>query len=766
MSQLNIHRSFVFWLNKYLEIISVAKLILLTTLLILSGSALSQPDNIEYYQFISPKPGSSLILPENNIIIRQGNIIENTTINAKLIEVIGTESGFHTGEFLITDDMRTLIFKPDVSYYPGEKVSVKFYGGLRTNNGNVLRPIEFDFHISSGVTERDKYIMMNELYDCKLNFNHDNVTKPVTYKLNSETGLPEDFPPITIDTLNNPSPGYLFFAPYTLTTFIGYLIIMDNNGVPIFYERTPYERHALQIQQNRWLTFGDSETNYFYLMDSSYSAVDSFTTGNGYLLNIHDFQFLPNGHALLLAYDWQTIRMDTVVAGGDTAAIVLGAIIQEVDASKNVIFEWRSWDHFQITDATEDINLTDHAIDYVHANAIELDNDGNILLSSRNMDEITKINRQTEEIIWRMGGVKSRKNQFQFFNDTRTFSHQHDIRRLSNGNVSLFDNGALLIPQYSRVLEYELDENNREATLVWEFSYDPPFYKNVMGNMQRLLNGNTIIGWGGFFSPDRRAISEVNFDGSVALELSLPDTITNYQAFKFPWKMNLFVTDPNSIFFESIPVGDSATMVINLISNSPQEINITGFFNSDSSYIVEHSVPFILPPYGLEPIAIKFKPVEDGFFYDVLHIRWDTETKRIAQTMVMTGRTDTIFAGVLSENNVREYKLAQNYPNPFSAGGGSAYDGNPGTKIRFTIPNVGRFAESLNKIEQTGNSLYKVTLKVFDVLGNEIATLVNEDKSAGSYEVEFDGAGLPSGIYFYRLQAGNYIETKKMILMK
>ena len=568
-------------------------------------------------------------------------------LKENLIEVVGSRSGLHTGKLFLSDDMRTVIFKPDIPYYPGEKIDVKFYGGFKTINGNVLNPIDFDFHISPGVTERDNHIVMNDLYDCKLNSNHDNVPQPITYKINSETGLPEDFPPITIDTLNDPSPGYLFFAPYTLTTNVGYLIIMDNSGVPIFYERTPYERHALQIQQNRWLTYGDSETKYFYLMDSSYSIVDSFTTGNGYQLDIHDFQLLPNGHALLLAYDWQTIRMDTVVAGGDSAAIVLGAIIQEVDASKNVIFEWRSWDYFQITDATEDINLTAHSIDYVHANAIELDNDGNILLSSRNMDEITKINGQTGEIIWRLGGVKSRNNQFQFINDTRTFSHQHDIRRLSNGNVSLFDNGKLLVPQYSRTLEYELEEENKEATLVWKFSYDPPIYKNIMGNMQRLLNGNTIIGWGGYFSPDRRAISEVNHDGSVDLELSLPDTFTNYQAFKFPWKMNLFVTDPNSIFFESIPVGDSATMVINLISNSPEEINITGFFNRDSSYIVEHSVPFILPPYGLEPIAIKFKPVEDGFFYDILHIRWDTETRRIAQTMVMTGRTDTIFVGQL-----------------------------------------------------------------------------------------------------------------------
>lgn len=85
------------------------------------------------------------------------------------------------------------------------------------------------------------------------------------------------------------------------------------------------------------------------------------------------------------------------------------------------------------------------------------------------------------------------------------------------------------------------------------------------------------------------------------------------------------------------------------------------------------------------------------------------------------------------------YLLLQNYPNPF----------NPSTTINYQIP-----------------ELSFVTIKVYDVLGNEVATLVNEEKSAGSYEIEFDGNELTSGIYFYRIQAGNFVETKKMILLK
>ncbi|WP_290660910.1 T9SS type A sorting domain-containing protein [Ignavibacterium sp.] len=90
-----------------------------------------------------------------------------------------------------------------------------------------------------------------------------------------------------------------------------------------------------------------------------------------------------------------------------------------------------------------------------------------------------------------------------------------------------------------------------------------------------------------------------------------------------------------------------------------------------------------------------------------------------------------------------EFALEQNYPNPF----------NPSTKIRFSIPNV-------------GTELALSVLKVYDILGNEVATLVNEEKPAGVYEVEFNASQLSSGIYFYKLSAGSFTEIKKMTVLK
>jgi enterochelin esterase family protein len=101
----------------------------------------------------------------------------------------------------------------------------------------------------------------------------------------------------------------------------------------------------------------------------------------------------------------------------------------------------------------------------------------------------------------------------------------------------------------------------------------------------------------------------------------------------------------------------------------------------------------------------------------------------------------------------KDFELYQNYPNPF----------NPTTKIKFSIPNVVRDLSRNNK----GDNLESLTsLKIYDILGKEAATIVNEELSPGVYEVEFSANELSGGIYFYQLRIGNFIETKKMVYLK
>ncbi len=128
-----------------------------------------------------------------------------------------------------------------------------------------------------------------------------------------------------------------------------------------------------------------------------------------------------------------------------------------------------------------------------------------------------------------------KNNQFRFINDSTEnffgFSHQHAIRRLPNGHITLMDNGNMKNPQFSRAVEYELDETNKTATLVWQFRHNPDIYNNSMGYVQRLDNGNTLIGWGE--NENAVAATEVTPSGEVVYEISFPNKLYSYRAFKY-----------------------------------------------------------------------------------------------------------------------------------------------------------------------------------------------------------------------------------------
>jgi thiol-disulfide isomerase/thioredoxin len=134
-----------------------------------------------------------------------------------------------------------------------------------------------------------------------------------------------------------------------------------------------------------------------------------------------------------------------------------------------------------------------------------------------------------------------------------------------------------------------------------------------------------------------------------------------------------------------------------------------------------------------------------------------TSTKKIYQSSSIS-YNELGVTGVNEENNIPiKFGLEQNYPNPF----------NPTTTIKYSIPFVVRNVVSKKSVNnRLVESNYNTTLKVYDILGKEVATLVNKEQVTGNYEVEFDASKLSSGIYYYTLIAGNFSTTKKLVLMK
>jgi hypothetical protein len=327
--------------------------------------------------------------------------------------------------------------------------------------------------------------------------------------------------------------GYIFVA--SLSQFYdgqGAIMILDDTGEPVYINTVPDDEFVgdfktQTVNGTDYLVYhsGALPGNYTfgsaYVLDESYHLVDTWTIENGYGADVHEFLLLDNGHAILMGYF--PIPFDLTPYGGPANGTLLDIVLQEQDENHNVVFEWIGTEHMPIEDTEEDLNTTD-PIDFMHTNAIGVDSDGNWLLSHRNYSEITKISRQTGDIIWRMGGAG---NEFTFTNDIGFFN-QHNITRLANGNLLLFDNGNQHTPPHSRVVEYIVNETTKTVTLYGMWPGDTSEFSNAMGNIQRLPNGNSMIGWG-----TSAKLTEVLTNGTVGLEMLLG--APTYRAFRFPW---------------------------------------------------------------------------------------------------------------------------------------------------------------------------------------------------------------------------------------
>ena len=821
--------------------LKIFSLIIIVLLFMLSSNLYSQPNNNfkTDFTYLSPVPNSQMNSPFTNIVIRSKNNLKDKIINSNDVVVTGSKSGVHTGKAIILDDDGTFIFKPYLKFEDGETVNVNINSGMNQITDKPVYTFSFKFSISKknlNTRKRSEYYVKKEIEKVIRNENsYYDYSSEKMLKINGDSlGLPHDFPQLYISVLSNPSPGYTFLSNFNAAAFNPsagtqthlYLMILDNSGKPFYYKKMTNFCLDFKVQPNGQITYFDSKVGYFYELNNNLEVVDSFYCGNGYWPDFHDLQILPNGHALMIGYDDEKVDMSKIVSGGDTNATVYGKVIQELDENKNVIFQWRSFDHYKITDATYDINLLDTAIDYAHTNAIELDNDGNILISNRHMDEITKIDRATGDIIWRLGG---KNNEFNFMNDSIGFSHQHDIRRISNGDITLFDNGNLHWSQMAtRVLEYKLDEINKIAELVWQFRNTPDEITNAMGNIQRLEDGNSIIGWGS----GRPSVTEITPNGLKEFELSLPENEFSYRAFRFMldssyyklfipsleapenntlipdtaitlhWSKNKFAQSfhlqlsSDSSFMDVLKI-DSVLTYTSLTIDSLEDgrkyyWRVLSFNNTDSvggfsGYAQAHKFATLLKrplntsilasqnrnllswtniSSNADSIIIERKGGSDSVNYkfiaeissdknnfidtypDTVNVITNKYIYRIKAANRYSRSAYSYFPEVIwnitsvntAKNNLpTEYALVQNYPNPF----------NPSTTIEYAIP------------ERTN-----VTIKVFDILGREVAKLVNEEKPAGNYRVNFNGSNLSNGIYLYRMEAGKFNETKKLILLK
>ena len=570
-----------------------------TTLFLLLLLAVNKVVFAQTIDHISPKDNSILVSLSTNIILKSHEYVDPSSLSPNVFSVVGSVSGIHSGTVRLSDDSKTILFLPSTPFAAGEDVTVDVAQGMKTTDGAALPAMTIHFK----TTPLSHPLPSNNLSQSENGPTISAETVGATYnslnKTSATDSVPSDFPKVTVGTSNNPAPGNIFIANQSQNTnkAIGnYLMILNNDGSVVKYKSLPQSASLFKVEPNGEPSYNLKGNGERIVMDTSLTAVDTLQCGNGYGTDGHDGLLLPNGHAVMFSNDQEPVDMSQIVPGGSPDAIVTGLIVQELDASKNVIFQWRTWDYLPITDSYFD--LTQQSVDLIHANALAIDVDGNILVSMRHLSSIVKINRQTGDVMWILGG---KQNQFTFINEHAAsaptyFSYQHDVEVLANGNITIFDNGNQHSPNYSRGVEYKLDVQNKTATLVWEYRHTPDIYNSAMGSVERLPGGNTIIGWGqasgGSGVP---MFTEVHPDNSTALEFFLPAGQFSYRTYNYPWVSQ----KPNASVSLEILLGNTY-----IFNNTTDTTGIKITFQSLAA--VEYAAG-IVTSYNYAPVNPTFK---------------------------------------------------------------------------------------------------------------------------------------------------------------
>lgn len=344
---------------------------------------------------------------------------------------------------------------------------------------------------------------------------------------NTDTNFHDYF--LTVAFQNKISPGDSgFVAPIAM--------VIDPEGYLGWYMNSPAAlisdlKFFPESKCFGFISYTDAKRTNYFLLDTNFMPVDSFTNSAGIISDAHEFLVLPNGN-IVIGGEYDTImdlRNETFNGKrGDDSVKVRCYVIEEFDRNHKLVFQWKSIDHIPVSGSyTYLYGYNPKAFDYCHGNAIAASPDGNLLVSFRNLNAIYKINHTNGKIIWQLGG----KNSSFKFSDGKNFSGQHDVRILPNGHLSLFDN-ATEHPEMkaTAAAEYELDTVAWIARRVWEYHYEPFFHSPSLGSYQHRADGYRLINYGFVFRPDPSLVL-LGPDGKISGRVSFSDSIKSYRSY-------------------------------------------------------------------------------------------------------------------------------------------------------------------------------------------------------------------------------------------
>jgi outer membrane protein assembly factor BamB len=311
--------------------------------------------------------------------------------------------------------------------------------------------------------------------------------------------------------------------------------IVDNQGRPVWFRQIPDGQFAasFRVQTYRgqdvltwWegtATMQGNGSGVGYIADKNYRIIATVQGEEPY--DFHEFRLTPWGTAIVVVKREQ--YMDLRPLGGQEKVRVDDNGFREVDVETGrVIREWWSLDHVPVAETYEPLDAP--AVAYFHLNSVDVDFDGNFIVSGRHTKTVYKVDRRTGEIIWRLGG---RNSDFSL-GDGAEFHWQHDAVAEGRNLYRIFDNstkpGFPTAP--SRVVWLKVDPHRKAAMLVRQIVHPDGVSANLEGGSHRTPDGNTVVGWG-----TAGRVSEFTPDGSLVWDASLPDRHSTYRAYRFVW---------------------------------------------------------------------------------------------------------------------------------------------------------------------------------------------------------------------------------------
>jgi hypothetical protein len=477
---------------------------------------------------ISPQPNTPDASPQTQI-----SILGVARRAIRSVQITGPASGAHSGHLSSYSRHRGASFLLDQQLTQGEAVSVE----IRIRG---RKPIRYSFTVAT-LGAKLAPLNLPSTQPAKLDHyaSEPTLTPPkITVNKSSKAARGHG------DVMLTPLPSPVVHPGSSTTVTItpvgpGGPMIVDGGGNLVWFRQLAQPDVAANLRLQRFrgrqvLTWWEGTVTPAafgvgggVIANHSYNVVRVVHAGNGYPMDLHEFELTREGDALFTVYSPILVHLPGTPDG--TLSPLLDSIVQEVDVKTGlVVWEWHSYGHIPL-ETSQATPANSASYDAFHINAVQALKDDRVLISARDTSGIYDVDRASGRVLWTLGG---KGTDFQF-GPGALFNLQHDARMLKNGRISMFDDGAgpPMFEPFSRGLILQLDHRRHRATLVRQFARSTTTSAQSEGSLQRLPGGNVFAGFGSepFFS-------EFSPRGKLLFDASLPQDDGTYRTYRFPWK--------------------------------------------------------------------------------------------------------------------------------------------------------------------------------------------------------------------------------------